>query len=159
MWWGRGFGTFVSMADFTESRISIDADPGTVSDVIADVEAYPEWTSQMRTVTVLSTDEADYPEQVEFTIDAGVFQDTYVLDYTWDLEEDGQGVVSWTLVRGDVLKAMTGSYTLSGDATGTTVVYRLSVDVKIPMPGLLKRKAEKSIISGALGGLKKRCEG
>ena len=80
-------------------------------------------------------------------------------DYTWDLEEDGQGVVSWTLVRGDVLKAMTGSYTLSGDATGTTVVYRLSVDVKIPMPGLLKRKAEKSIISGALGGLKKRCEG
>lgn len=147
------------MADFTESSIRVAADPGTVSDVIADVEAYPEWTPQMRTVTVLSTDEADYPEQVEFTIDAGVFQDTYVLEYTWDLAEDGQGVVSWTLVRGDVLKAMTGSYTLAADGDGTSIVYKLGVDLKIPMLGMIKRKAEKSIVSGALGGLKKRCEG
>lgn len=147
------------MADFTESSTRIDADPGTVSDVIADVEAYPQWTPQMRTVMVLSTDEADYPEQVQFTIDAGVFQDTYVLDYTWDLQEDGQGTVSWKLVRGDVLKAMDGTYTLTADGAGTSVVYRLGVDLKIPMLGMLKRKAEKSIISGALGGLKKRCEG
>lgn len=147
------------MADFTESSIRIDADPGTVSDVIADVAAYPEWTAQMRTVSVLSTDEADYPEQVEFTIDAGIFQDTYVLDYTWDLAEDGQGVVSWTLVRGEVLKAMTGSYLLTGDGDGTSVVYKLAVDLKIPMLGMIKRRAEKSIIAGALDGLKKRCEG
>ena len=123
------------------------------------VEAYPEWTPQMRTVTVLSTDEADYPEQVEFTIDAGAFKDTYVLAYTWDLAEDGHGVVSWSLVRGDVLKAMTGSYTLSGQGDGTEVVYQLAVDLKIPMLGMIKRKAEKSIVSGALDGLKKRCEG
>lgn len=147
------------MADFTESSIRIAADPGTVCDVIADVEAYPEWTSQMRTVAVLSADEADYPEQAQFTIDAGVFQDTYVLDYTWDVEEDGQGVVSWRLVRGDVLRAMDGSYTLEADGAGTKVTYRLGVDLKIPMLGMIKRKAEKTIISGALDGLKKRCGG
>jgi hypothetical protein len=38
------------------------------------------------------------------------------------------------------------------------VTYRLTVDVKIPMLGLLKRKAEKGIIETALTELKKRAE-
>lgn len=147
------------MADKTESSTVIAADPGTVADVISDVEAYPDWTSQMRSVRILSTDEGDWPEQVEFVLDAGVFKDTYVLDYTWDLEEDGQGQVSWTLVRGEMLSAMDGSYTLAAEGPGTKVTYRLSVDGKISLPGMLRRKAEKSIVSGALEGLKRRCEG
>ena len=80
------------MADHTESSIVIAADPGTVVDVIGDVEAYPEWTDQMRAVTVLTTDDAGWPDQAEFTVDAGILQDTYVLEYEWDLAEDGIGV-------------------------------------------------------------------
>jgi hypothetical protein len=57
-----------------------------------------------------------------------------------------------------VLKAMTGSYTLTSDGDGTKVTYRLAVDVKIPMIGLLKRKAEKVIVDTALKELKKRVE-
>ncbi|NUV57145.1 cyclase, partial [Streptomyces coelicolor] len=34
----------------------------------------------------------------------------------------------------------------------------LTVDVKIPMLGMIKRKAEKVIIDRALAGLKKRVE-
>jgi hypothetical protein len=69
-------------------------------------------------------------------------------------------VVSWSLVEATVLKAMNGSYTLAGEgAEGTTVTYRLAVDVKIPMLGMLKRKAEKVIIDTALKELKKRVEG
>ena len=36
--------------------------------------------------------------------------------------------------------------------------YRLAVDVKIPMIGMIKRKAEKVIVDTALKGLKKRVE-
>ena len=55
---------------------------------------------------------------------------------------------------------MNGSYTLAAQGdTGTTVTYRLAVDVKIPMLGMLKRKAEKIIIDTALKELKKRVEG
>jgi hypothetical protein len=53
---------------------------------------------------------------------------------------------------------MNGSYTLEDNGTSTAVTYRLSVDVKIPMLGMLKRKAEKVIIDTALKELKKRAE-
>ena len=41
---------------------------------------------------------------------------------------------------------------------GTEVVYKLAVDLSIPMIGMLKRKAEKVIIDTALKNLKKRVE-
>jgi hypothetical protein len=146
------------MADRTESSIVIDAAPGEVLDVIADFEAYPEWANDVKEVRVLAEEGDGWADQVEFTLDAGAIKDTYVLDYEWDVVEDGTGVVSWALVSAQVLKAMNGSYTLATEGQGTKVTYRLAVDVKIPMIGLLKRKAEKVIIDTALKQLKKRVE-
>jgi Polyketide cyclase / dehydrase and lipid transport len=156
------------MADRTESSIVIAAAPGAILDVIADFDRYPEWAGEVKKVAVISEDGDGWADQVEFTLSAGAIKDTYVLEYDWDVAEDGTGVVSWHLVSGMVLKAMNGSYTLedttpedvSGGADGfvTAVSYRLSVDVKIPMLGILKRKAEKVIIETALHELKKRVE-
>ena len=68
-------------------------------------------------------------------------------------------MASWTLVEATMLKVMDGSYTLTALEDGTTeVVYDLTVDVKVPMLGMLKRKAEKVIIDTALRDLKKRAE-
>jgi hypothetical protein len=39
------------------------------------------------------------------------------------------------------------------------VTYELAVAVRVPMPGMLKRRAEKIIIDTALKGLKTRAEG
>ena len=146
------------MADRTESSIVIDAPPGEVLDVIADFEAYPEWAGEVKQVAILAEEGDGWADQVEFTLDAGATKDTYVLDYEWDIDEDGTGVLSWTLVRASVLKAMNGSYTLEQAGAGTKVTYRLTVDVKVPMIGLLKRKAEKVIVDTALKELKKRAE-
>ena len=68
-------------------------------------------------------------------------------------------MVSWTLVKATVLRAMDGSYTLASDKASTKVTYRLAVDLTIPVLGLLKRKAEKAIVDTALKELKKRVEG
>ena len=146
------------MAERTESSIDIAAEPGAVLDVIADFDSYPEWAGEVKKVAVLAEDGDGWADKVEFTLDAGAIQDTYVLDYDWDVTEDGTGVVSWSLVTAQVLKAMNGSYTLRSRDGGTTVTYRLAVDVKIPMLGMLKRKAEKVIIDTALTELKKRVE-
>ncbi|HEU5144702.1 MAG TPA: SRPBCC family protein [Dermatophilaceae bacterium] len=147
------------MADRTESSIVIDASPGDVLDVIADFESYPEWAGDVKQVRVLAEEGDGWADQVEFTLDAGAIRDTYVLDYDWDVIEDGTGVVSWSLVSATVLKTMNGSYALAAEGDRTRVTYRLTVDVKIPMIGLLKRKAEKVIVDTALKGLKKRVEG
>ena len=77
---------------------------------------------------------------------------------TWDIDESGLGVASWTLVEASMLKAMDGSYTLAAHGDGTEVTYELTVDVKVPMLGMLKRKAEKVIVDTALRDLKKHAE-
>jgi len=147
------------MTDSTSSSVHIAAEPGAVLDVIADFEAYPDWADQVKTVKVLSEDGDGWADQVEYVLDAGAVKDTYVLEYDWDgIAEDGSGAVSWHLVRAGVLKALDGSYTLTGNDGGTQVDYSLAVDVKIPMIGMLKRKAEKVIIDAALKELKKRVE-
>jgi hypothetical protein len=61
--------------------------------------------------------------------------------------------------RGNLLRAMEGSYQLKANGTKTTVTYTLTVDLNMPMIGMFKRKAEKTIIGGALDGLKKKVEG
>lgn len=154
------------MADRTESSIVIAAAPGAILDVIADFDRYPEWAGEVKKAALISEDGDGWADQVEFTLSAGVIKDTYVLEYDWDVAEDGTGVVSWHLVTAQVLKAMNGSYTLEDitasdaaeDLISTAVTYRLSVEVKIPMLGMLKRKAEKVIIDTALKELKKRVE-
>jgi len=146
------------MADLSESSIVVKAPPAVVLDVIADFEAYPEWTGGVKSAEVLEDDEG-WAEKVRFSIDAGPIKDTYVLAYDWDVDEDSTGAVSWDLVEAGVLKAMDGSYTLREVDGGTEVIYRLSVEVAIPMLGMLRRKAEKTIIDTALKGLKKRAEG
>src|SRR5665648_768376 len=156
--WQGPQGNLRCMADRTESSIVIAAAPGAVLDVIADFDRYPEWAGQVKNVAVISEDGDGWADQVEFTLSAGVIKDTYVLEYDWDVAEDGTGVISWTLVSAQVLKAMNGSYTLEADGTGTALTYRLSVDVKIPMLGILKRKDEKGIIDTALRDTKKHAE-
>jgi hypothetical protein len=147
------------MADRTRSTIDIAAAPGEVLDVIAAFESYPEWAEQVKECTVLTEDGDGWADQVEFTLDAGAIKDQYVLEYDWDVAEDGTGVISWHLVRASLLKGLTGSYTLAGAGDATRVSYDLEVDLTIPMIGMLKRKAEKLIIDAALSELKKRVEG
>jgi ribosome-associated toxin RatA of RatAB toxin-antitoxin module len=144
------------MADQTTSSITIDANPAGVMAVIADFEAYPEWTGAVKEAEVLSAFPDGRAEQVHFVLDAGAIKDEYTLEYEWD--DDAE--VRWNLVEGRMLKSMDGSYVLVDNGDGTTyVTYRLAVDVKIPMIGLFKRKAEKMIIDTALKELKKRVEG
>jgi len=144
------------MADQTESSIVIDASPSEIMAVIADLPAYPEWSDGIAQVTVLSVYEDDNrPADARFTLDSGAIKDTYELEYDWDADAK----VSWTLTKGDMLTAMDGIYELTANGDGsTTVHYRLSVNVKIPMIGMIKRKAEKVIVDTALKGLKKRVE-
>ncbi|HEX3003772.1 MAG TPA: SRPBCC family protein [Angustibacter sp.] len=149
------------MADRTESSTVVEAAPADVLALIADFDAYPEWTGAVKSAQVLARGTAGRAKQVRFELDAGAIKDTYVLEYAWKVAKAGTGTVTWWLVEAEnVLKALDGSYTLTGEPGGpTTVTYQLAVDVRIPMLGMLKRKAEKGIISTALQELKKRAEG
>jgi ribosome-associated toxin RatA of RatAB toxin-antitoxin module len=142
------------MAEQTTSSIVIDAPASSVMAVIADFPAYPEWAQGMKQAEVVEEGPGGQAEQVHFELEATPIKDSYTLAYVWD----GDSSVTWTLVEGRMLKAMEGAYVLRPSGAGTEVTYRLSVDVSIPMIGMLRRKAEKVIIDTALKGLKKRVE-
>lgn len=142
------------MAEHTSSSITIEAAPADVMAVIADFARYPDWTGEVKEAEVLATDGQGRAEQVRLVMDAGAIKDDQVLAYTWA----GANEVSWTLVKSQMLRSLDGSYVLKPSGAGTEVTYLLTVDVKIPMLGMIKRKAEKVIIDRALAGLKKRVE-
>ncbi|MEU3345725.1 SRPBCC family protein [Streptomyces sp. NPDC006700] len=143
------------MAEHTSSSITIEAPQAEVMGVIADFARYPDWTGEVKEAEVLETDDQGRARQVRLVMDAGAIKDDQVLGYTWT----GEHEVSWTLVKSQMLRSLDGSYVLRSAGTDATeVTYRLTVDVKIPMLGMIKRKAEKVIIDRALAGLKKRVE-
>ena len=143
------------MADNTSQTIYIDADPGTVMDVIADIAAYPQWVSEYKETEVLEADAEGYPKTARLVLDAAVLKDTMVLSYNWPPDRKS---VRWSLVSSSLLRSLDGAYHLSPKGSGTDVTYELSVDLIIPMIGLLKRKAERRLTDTALKDLKKRVE-
>ena len=142
------------MADQASSSITIDAGKSAVMAVIADFDAYPEWASMIKTVSVDETGPDGRGTQVTFTMDAGMLSDNYTLAYDWK----GDDRVDWHLVKSKTMKSQDGSYILEDADGATKVTYRLSVDLNIPVLGMLKRRGEKMIMDTALKGLKKRVE-
>jgi ribosome-associated toxin RatA of RatAB toxin-antitoxin module len=142
------------MADQSTQSIVVDAPPADVMAVIADFPAYPQWAASVKKVEVLEEDDGGRARRVRFAIDQAMIRDEYVLEYTWD----GDRRVSWTLVEGQLQKRNDGSYALDERDGSTEVTYAITIDVTMPLIGMLKRKAEKVILDTALKELKKRVE-
>jgi uncharacterized membrane protein len=151
----RRVGSLRVMAESSTQSLTMAAPPVAIMGVIADFPAYPEWAAAVKTVEVLDAGRGGRAKRVRFSIDAGLIKDTYELDYTW--AADGLSV-SWDLVSGQIQKAQHGSYLLRPAGDATEVTYTLSVELTIPLIGVLRRKAERTIMDTALKELRKRVE-
>ena len=143
------------MPEQTASSIVVEGSAAAVMDVIADFAAYPQWATGVRRAEVLTRGPDGRPAAVAFELDAPPIKDSYTLSYTWHGVRD----VTWSLVEGNLLTALDGTYVLRDLGGGRTeVTYRLALDLSIPLIGMLKRKGEKILIDTALRGLKERVE-
>ena len=136
--------------------MTIDVARPVIMAVIADFAAYPQWASGVRAAEVVLSGSDGRAAQVRFTLDAGIIRDKYVLGYTWRDDDE----VRWELVeRGSMISDMTGAYLLMDyPGGGTSVTYELAVGLAVPMIGMMKRRAEKTIIDTALKGLRGRAQ-
>jgi hypothetical protein len=143
------------MAGKTTSTIMIAVPRNIVMSVIADFAAYPDWAG-VHSAEVLGEPDADgRARRVRFELDAGIIKDRFVLGYEWDGDER----VCWELAEpGSVISAMSGGYSLASRGDGTEVTFELTIGVRIPVIGILRRQVEKIIIDTALKGLKSRVE-
>lgn len=143
----------VSEEQSTQS-IVIDAPPAAVMAAIADFPRYPSWAGSLKHAQILEDGPDGRARRVAFKLDAGLLRDEYELEYTWT----GDSSVRWRLLRGQMMRAQRGSYTLVPSGSGTHVTYELTVDLVIPMLGALRRKAERVVMDTALKELKKYVE-
>ena len=145
------------MADRTTSNITIALPRAEVMAVIADFTAYPQWASGVSEAEILGKLESGRADRVRFQLDAGIIKDRFVLRYEWD----GDSRVRWDLDTsepGGTISELSGGYALQDHGSSTGVTYDLTIGVRIPIPGILKRRAERAIIDTALKGLKSRAE-
>ncbi len=144
------------MTDSASDRIRVDAPADRCFDVAIDFESYPEWARDVREAKVLEYDAEGRGSRVEYRAAALGKSVRYVLAYDYGEAPDA---FSWTFVEGDMLKRLDGSYRFEAETpTSTRVHYELAVEVAMPLPGLLKRRAASLIMGSALKELKKQVE-
>jgi ribosome-associated toxin RatA of RatAB toxin-antitoxin module len=134
--------------------IDIEAEAGEILDVILDFTSYPEWSSNVKEVTIEKADDEGRGTLVRYRVDAKVREVTYRLAYEYS---DLPASFSWTLEDGD-LEELSGSYAFDEFDDVTEVAYEVQIDPGFPVPGVIKRQAEKQIASSALKKLKERVE-
>lgn len=136
-----------AMAESATQTITIAAPPIACFAVATDFEHYPEWANDVKDVAIVETDHRGRPIEVEFRASALGRSTHYTLHY------DHSGAperLSWKLSSGDVMRACDGSYSFLPSATeagGTDVVYELSIELVLPLPGFVKRRAEVRILN------------
>jgi hypothetical protein len=143
------------MADDAHEQIHIDAEPSRCFTRASTFEDYPDWTNDVKQATVLERDDQGRGTRVEYRAAAMGRSVRFVLDYDFTDAPDG---FSWSLVEGDMLRALDGRYGFAPEGDGTRVDYRLRVDLAIPLPGLIKRRASGLIMGTALKDLKRVVE-
>ena len=143
------------MTESASQTITIDATPERCLEVVVDFPSYPDWAKDVKEATVLSRDDDGRATEVEFRASALGRSTHYTLAY--DYAEAPTGV-AWSMVKGDIMRAIDGAYHFSANpAGGTDVRYDLSIELVVPLPAFVKRRAEVRILN-TIRELKTRAE-
>jgi hypothetical protein len=147
------------MAEQAREQITINASVDECFATLVDFEAYPEWASDLKQAKVVEEDDEGRAVLVEYRAAAMGRSTTYRLKYDYT---GAPNRLAWELNSGDLERELDGRYVLSESGQepgGTDIVYELAVDLIVPIPGFVKRRAEARIIKTALLELKARVEG
>ena len=143
------------MSSATTSTVSITASADEVRAVLFDIASYPSWSTSFKSVTVLASDGQGRPTQVSMSVDAGALKDKPTLNYDWSAYPDR---LDFSLEDADLLTQMNGGYTVKDNGDETEVTFELTVALSMPVPDIMRTKAEKSTIDLALKQLKEKLE-
>ena len=145
------------MADISSNSQIIEAPATEVAQVLGDLESYPNWSSAIKSVEVLERDGSGRPTKATVKIEAGVLKDRATLVYDYSAYPKS---ISFSLEEADLMTEMSGTYVIDDNGDDTTkVTYQLNVQVSMPVPEMMRRKAEMATIDAALAQLKKKIEG
>lgn len=133
------------MAETASQTTIIAAAPARVWEIAVDFERYPEWAKDVKDVIVRGRDSEGRPNEVEFRTSALGRSTHYTLAYDYS---QAPGVLAWRMLRGDIMRTIDGAYHFTPtDDGGTEARYDLAIELVVPLPGFVKRRAEVRILN------------
>jgi uncharacterized membrane protein len=145
-----------AMAETATETIFIDAPLEQVWATAVDIARYPEWARDIKDVVIHATDSNGRPSEVEFRASALGRSTHYTLIYDYS---DAPNRLGWQMLSGDIERSIDGAFVFIPNAAGGTEVrYDLAIDLVVPLPGVVKRRAEVRILN-TVRELKVRVEG
>ena len=143
------------MAESASQTIAIEAPLERCFAVAVDFEQYPDWAKDVKDAAVLERDELGRATQVEYRTSALGRSTHYTLAYDYS---QAPSVIAWSMVKGDIMRSIDGAYHFAGlPSGGTELRYDLSIELVVPLPGFVKRRAEVRILN-SIRELKVRVE-
>jgi len=144
------------VAEQATEHMVVAAPPEQCFAVVGDVERYPEWAADIKEVIVKSRDSEGRPQEVTFRAGAFGRSTSYTLAYDYSGAPQS---LAWKQTAGDLTSKLDGDYRFDSAGDGATeVTYTLEVELRVPLPGFIKRRAQSRIMHTALEELKSRVE-
>jgi uncharacterized membrane protein len=143
------------MSNPTTSTVTISASADDVRAVLFDIEKYPTWSTTFKSVAVQASNGDGRVTQAKLSVDAGALKDKPTLNYDWSGYPDR---VEFSLEEADLLTDMSGAFIIKDNGDETEVTFELTVALSMPVPEMMRTKAEKSTIDLALKQLKEKLE-
>jgi len=136
-------------------RMIVEATPDRCFAVATDFARYPEWVAAIKSVQIDRRDDEGRATRVTYRAGALGRTVSYSLAYDYSA---APRKLSWRQEASDLTARIDGSYLFEPLGPRTDVTYHLAVDLKLPVPAFIKRRAEGLIIHAALRELKGRAE-
>ena len=134
-----------TMAETATETITIAAPLDKVWEIATDIERYPIWTHDVKDVVITSRDDEGRPSEVEFRTSALGRSTHYTLAYDYS---EAPGALAWSMVKGDIQRSIDGAFIFEPlPDGGTHVQYDLAIELVVPLPGFVKRRAERRILN------------
>jgi len=144
------------VAEQTTEHMVVEASPARCFETVADIERYPEWIPDLKEVHVLERDEEGRPVVASFRAAAFGRSTSYTLVYDYSKAPAEFG---WVQRSGDLTDRLDGYYRFEPTpGGGTEITYKLVVELRVPLPGFIKRRAEGNILHAAIRDLTARVE-
>lgn len=136
----------------------VNAGPDECYAVAVDIATYPDWAHAISGVEIIDRDAEGRVASARFVAEAIGRRTQYVLAYDYS---GAPHRLAWSQLSGDLTSSVDGAYTFKpspDDPLATLVSYELSIDLVLPLPGFVRRRAEAKIVEAALGKFRRRVE-
>jgi uncharacterized membrane protein len=141
--------------NWAEHTVEIAAPIQTCFDAITDYETFPKWQGVVVDTEVLDWDEQGRGKRVRLVVDAKVRKVNYTLDYRYDEPTR----IEWDFVEGNGINDADGHYLFEELAPNQTrATYKFGLEVGIPLPGPVARRAHRSTLKASVEDLKREAE-